>query len=774
MSIETTDAPVTEAKQDDKAIHKEALEEFRLCQAAEKDNREEALKDLKFARLGDQWPEEVRRKREAQGRPCMTFNRMPTFIRAVVNEGRQNKPAIKVHPADDQADPPTAEVINGLIRNIEYSSNADVAYDTGLDFAASCGIGYWRVGMEYSHDDTFDMDLEIQRCANPFAVYGDYESTEADSSDWNRAFVVDKMPRDVFEKKYKGAEKVDWESDTYSKMPEEWSEGKNIMVAEYWRRREVPRTVVLLSDGQVVGEDWLAEEVPDMPGVTNQQIIDQAGVTEVDRRTTRSYKVTQYIMNGVEILETNEWPGKYIPLVPVYGEELNIEGKRHYRSLIRDAKDPQLNFNYWRTTSTENLGLTTKAPWVGKTGSFDTDRDKWEQANTEPYAFLEYDGEVAPTRLGFSGPDAGALQEAMNASDDMKATIGIFDASLGARSNETSGIAINARKQQASNSTFHFIDNQARAIRHTGRILIDLIPHVYNKARIVRVMGEDKKPQNVPVNQPLNGQAGQGEDGTAQVYDLTLGKYDLTVDTGPGFQTKREEAAYGMTELMRALPASAPVIGPHLAKAQDWPGADEIGEQLAALAPGGAQNNPAVQQAQQQIQQLSQELQQCQEQLRGEQADKSLEAQKLQIELFNAQTTRMKTEAELAKGGDMPQDPGALSEADKILLEARVKEHLQAQTIDGNIQLELVRQQGAAAAQAGEGGESDDQGVEKVDPMQQLMEQMALVQKMIAAPRRRTLVRGPDGRALGATDEIDMPADDPAPSDANPGEGTDE
>ncbi len=232
---------------------------------------------------------------------------MPTVIRQVVNDGRQNKPSIKVHPSDDEADPKTADVINGLIRNIEYSSNSDVAYDTGLDFAASCGFGYWRVGMEYSHDDSFEMDLEIQRISNPFSVYGDYASTCADSSDWNRCFVVDSIEKDEFESKYKGKEKVDWESDAYISMPDEWRDGKRIIIAEYWKRTEVARTILLLSNGSVVHEDWMQEPVPDIPGMTNEMLLSATGVTVEDQRETRSYKVCQYIMTGAEILETNEW-----------------------------------------------------------------------------------------------------------------------------------------------------------------------------------------------------------------------------------------------------------------------------------------------------------------------------------------------------------------------------------------------------------------------------------------------------------------------------------
>lgn len=627
-------------KVDAKAIHKEALAEFARCKEAESDNRDAALDDLKFARLGEQWPESVVHKREIEGRPCMTFNRLPTFIRSVVNEGRQNKPAIKAHPADDEADVQTAEIINGLIRNIEYTSNADVAYDTGLDYAASCGFGYWRVGMEYARDDTFDMDLQIQRIPNPFAVYGDYESTEADSSDWKRCFVVDTVDRKTYEKKYKGAEAVDWDSDAYSAMPAEWRDGDNVLVAEYWCRKEVEKIIALMSDGSVVERDWLDMPLPERPGMTNEDLQAMQGNTVVAERTTLSWKVKQYIVSGAELLATNDWPGCYIPIVPVYGEELNVEGKRHFRSLIRDAKDAQRNFNYWRTTSTELVALAPKAPFIGRVGQFNTDADKWATANTDSHPYIEYDadqGEAPPQRQPFAGIPAGALQEALNAADDMKAVIGIYDAGLGARSNETSGLAINARKMESDTSTFHFIDNQARAIRHTGRILIDLIPYVYDKARIVRVMGPDKEAQNIPINQPIS-----GPNGEQQVFDLTVGKYDLTVDTGPSFQTKREEAAYGMVELVRAYPPAAAVIAPHLAKTQDWPESQEIARELALLSPVASQQSPEMQGLQQQAQQMQGIIANLQQQLQALQADKSMDAQKLQIDAYKAETDRIK------------------------------------------------------------------------------------------------------------------------------------
>lgn len=629
-----------------------AKEAYKLCQDAEADNRKEGLDDLRFARLSEQWPDEVKSKRAREGRPTLTFNRMPTFIRSVVNDGRQNKPAIKVHPADDSADIKTAEVINGLIRNIEYTSNADVAYDTGLDFAASCGFGFWRVSMEYAHDDSFDMDLCIERIANPFAVYGDPHSTSADSSDWNVAFVVESMPKEEYEQKYKKSEKIDWDSEQYKSIPDDWRNGEEVVVAEYWTRKEVDREIAKLSDGRTVSVDWLDAEASDTEELMltlqfegqlrNLDLLALNGISVVDTRTTKTYKVKQYILSGAEVLEENDWPGRYIPVVPVYGEELNIEGKRYFRSLIRDAKDAQRNYNYWRTTTTELVALAPKAPWVGAVGQFDTDNDKWQRINVDNVPYVEYDasaGDVPPQRQPFAGVPAGALQEALNSADDMKSIIGIYDASLGARSNETSGRAINARKTESETSTFHFIDNQARAIRHTGRILIDLIPHVYSQPRIIRIMGEDKKPSNVPINQAVQGDPNQQNEQNAGIYDLTAGKYDLTVSVGPGFQTKREEAAYGMTELIRAFPPSAAAIAPALAKTQDWPGAEEIAAKLEALAPKPPDQN---QQMAQQMQQMNQVIGQLQQQLNDKNADRAVESDKTKIDAYNAETNRLK------------------------------------------------------------------------------------------------------------------------------------
>jgi hypothetical protein len=631
----------------DDDLLKEAKDAFQEVEECEHDNRSDALDDLRFARLGEQWPANIVKQRQSEGRPCLTINRMPAFIRQVVNDSRQNKPSIKVHPVDSGADKETADVLNGLIRNIEYSSSADVAYDTATECAIGMGFGYFRIGLDYAHADTFDMDISIDRVSNPFSVYRDPMSTAADSSDWNSAFVVEMMAKKEFEKKYKGAAKVDWDSGAYQGLADPWATEDTVLVAEWWKREEYEKTIYLLSDGTVLSEDRLKALLP---------LLQAQGIEVKGSRKSKCYKVKQCKLTGAEVLDDSyDWPGQFIPIVPVYGDEVDVEGKRYFRSMIRDAKDAQRMFNYWRTTTTELVALAPKTPFIGKKGAFKTDAAKWATANTQSHSYIEHDGDIPPQRQPFVGVPAGAMQEALNASDDMKAIMGLYDASLGARSNETSGRAIMARQREGDVSTFHFQDNMARAIRHAGRILIDLIPFVYDKARIVRVIGEDGTPDSAKINQPTEvidpvtkqPAMQQGENGEpvpmTRIYDLTAGKYDVTVTTGPSFTTRREEAATQMTEMVRAFPDAAPVIGDLIAKNLDWPGADEIAERLKAINPVLNQQNqgPSPEQVKLQIdqQRAAMEAQGKQADMQFKEREAALKERQMQAEF--AHETRM-------------------------------------------------------------------------------------------------------------------------------------
>jgi len=639
----------------------QARKDYERCRDGWHRNQESAREDLRFARLGEQWPAEMERQRRREHRPCLTFNKMPAFIRQVVNDARQNKPSIKVHPQDSGADKRVAEIYDGLIRNIETASDADVATDTAIEHAVGQGFGFWRYNLAYTCDDAFEKDIVVERVANPFTVYGDPRSTAADSSDWDVAFIVTTLSKDEYEREYPEAEKIDWDHD-FRDCPD-WLDGDDVIVAEYWTREKVRGQIVALSDGTIAR----VEEVE-----RRAALLQAAGISIVGApRETETWKVTQRIMSGAEVLKTVDWAGRFIPIVPVYGDEVvDEQGKRHFRSLIRDAKSAQEMYNYWRTTTTELVALAPKAPWIGEEGAFDADPN-WNTANSTSHAKLEYArGTPPPQRQPFSSVPAGALQEALNANDDMKSIIGIYDASLGARSNETSGRAILARQREGDVSTFHFIDNLSRAIRHGGRILLDLIPRVYSTERMVRILGEDLAPASVkvaPTGRPVTEQADETGRIVDRIYDLTAGKYDLTVTAGPSFTTRREEAALQMESFIQKVPQAAPLIGDLYADALDWPLADKIGARLKLLLPpqlqeGGGQPPPGgpaippqvqlqMQQGMELIDRQGRQLQQAQQRIQAlEQAaqlkarELDLKEQALRISGFEAETQRIEAE----------------------------------------------------------------------------------------------------------------------------------
>lgn len=659
-------------KKDDKLT--QYRDRFEVAKSALSENHDMGLEDLRFAKLGEQWPEKIRNQREADGRPVLTINKMQTFIRQVVNDARQNKPAIKVKAVDSAADTKTAQVLDGLIRNIEYTSHADISYDTAVECAVTNGFGYIRVGIDYAYEDAFDMDINIDRVINPFAIYPDPNATCADGSSWNECFVVDRLSKSAFKAKYPDAEVIDFDDDKWAQADGDWLNDDGVLVAEFWQRKEEDQEIVLTSDGRVFSKEDL---------MTDEDLLTamEAGVIQVvDERVTKAYKVTQTIMTGAEVIETNDWAGKYIPIVPVYGDEFSVEGKRYFRSLVNPAKDAQRQFNYWRTTATELVALAPRAPYIGPTGAFDTDADNWQTAHKENHAYLEYDGDQPPIRQPMdSGAAGGALQEALNASDDIKSTIGMYDASLGARSNETSGKAIMARQREGDVATFHFTDNLTRAIRQVGRIVVDLIPSVYDKPRMLRVLGEDGQEHLQEVNKgqevPHIGRDGKPEqDDNGQVilamHDLTVGKYDVAVEAGPSFTTRREEAATQMTEMIRSFPQAAPVLGAPLARNMDWPQADEIAEKLAKLDPTNENKLPpevqkAMEEGKQKIQELTQQNQQLEQQVSQDMA-------KSQSDIAKANVDREKINLEHEKLRVEKQKLGL--ESEKMAHDLRVKQ----------------------------------------------------------------------------------------------------
>lgn len=565
---------------------------FKESQDVSSFSRAAAEDCIRFARLGKQWPSDIERVRSDDHRPCLVINRLPAFIRQIVNDARMSKPAIVTRPVDNGADPKTSSVINGIVRHIERASTADVAYDTAIDHAVTSSFGFIRLDMDYAHADSFDMELRVERISNPLNVYWDVSSTRYDAKDWTYAFIMDEIEEREFKRKYgKKTDAINFSADIHPRATTDAVE--SVVVAESWYKETKTRKLLLIRfmDGteQVIREQVLEERM--------ESGLILPGSFEVAREREAEYgQVTRCILSGADVLEETEWQGSTIPIAPVWGDEVIIDGRRHFRSMVTDAMDPQRQFNYWRSAATELVALSPKAPFVAPLGSIPPqERAKWETANIRSHSILFYDASqgAMPQRQPFAGIPAGAVNQAMLNADDIKAVIGLHDASLGAQGNETSGRAILARQREGDVSNFHFIDNLNRAIRYLGQCMVELIPHVYSTREAVRILGED----NTETLVRLNPNPGQGtilnDDGEPVMYDLSVGHYDVDVKAGPSFGTQREEAREAMLEIIRSVPGAAQYMADLLFETFDWPGAEKLTErakmlveaQIAQLAP---------------------------------------------------------------------------------------------------------------------------------------------------------------------------------------------
>lgn len=592
-----------------KEILEKARERFKLAIDAEQEIRELAEEDLRFS-AGEQWPDDIKTSRQLDNRPCLTINRLPQFIHQITNDQRQNRPSIKVSPVDDKADIETAKIYQGLIRHIEYSSDADIAYDTAFDSAVRASFGYFRIVTEYCDPFSFDQEIKIKRIKNRFAAVLDPNYQQPDGSDANWGFVFEDVNKDDYKDQHPDTELAqsdDW--DSLGALTDGWVNKNTCRIAEYFYKVYEKISIVHLNTGEVFNKKDLPEVLP-------------PEVKIIDERTSMVPVVKWCKINGYEIIEETDWPGKWIPIIPVLGEELDINGKRVLEGVVRHAKDSQRMYNYWATSETETIALAPRAPYVGFAGQFKGFEQKWKTANTRNHAYLEVNvddgnGKVfpsLPTRNVFEPPVQAITQARMLASDDLKSTTGIYDAALGAKSNENSGIAIQRRNVQAQTSNFHFIDNLNKSIRHGGRIIVDLIPHIYDTARAIRILGDDDKEEIIRINDEFE------RKGERVKYDLGVGKYDVTVSTGPSYQTKRQESAAAMLELSTKVPQMMNVAPDLVVKSLDIPDADPLAERLKKTLPPGLADDdenkkPLPPQVTAQMQQMNQMIEALTQQL---------------------------------------------------------------------------------------------------------------------------------------------------------------
>ena len=584
----------------------EARTRFADCLAAQSEWRQQSMDDLKFSRLGEQWSKGDKDLRN--NRPMLTINKTNTFNNYVVNEIKQNRSKPKARPFDDKADIDTANVISAHIDHI-YLNRGEGAVDTAMDYAVSCSMGFFRVITDYV-GDTFDQELIVKRIPNPFRVVMPFNlCEEEDFSDAPYCFIISKIKKEEFKKRYSKVDITGW--DSIGEGIGNWFGDDYIVVAEYFK-------------------------------------CDYEYVTRTEGDQTREYrkkKITWYKLCGNAVLSEKEWLGSYIPVIAIMGQEVDIDGKKEFISLTRFAKDPQKFFNYAKSCEAEVLGLAPKSPWLIAEGQQEGNERMWKEANTVAYSALVYkpitlNGQAVPPpqRIPSAQVPTGLANAAATASEDMKETIGLWSANLGASGNETSGKAINARARQGSTSNFHFYDNTNKALKYLGKILLELIPKVYTGPRMIRIMGEDHKEEIVRVNQQYN------RNGKDVIYDLTAGQYDIVMDSGPSYASRRQEVEENLGGLMQKLP---PEMGAAIAdiyvRNMDFPDSSAMADRLRNMVPpqalkkeGDNKIDPAmvqqmgqtIQQQQQLMQQMDNTIQQMTKELADKDKDREVQIDK--------------------------------------------------------------------------------------------------------------------------------------------------
>jgi len=591
----------------DDTIPGEAVDFLRRSNDWHSHNRQEWLDDLNFS-FGQQWSVQMQNTRHLDGRPWFVVNETDTYIRQVCNQIRQQRPRGVAHGINNQADEKIAQIITGVSRHIDQISDADVAYDTAVNFQVRMGIGYWRLVGEYCGDKSFDQDIKVKPVYNPFTVGFDPHSRSMDGSDQMECMISDMISKEVFRQEYPDADESNFTFRAVGDITGDWIEKDSIRVAEYYKIERQRDILIKTSDGNTFWKN----ELPD------PELLKKVGVKVVGDRESWRKLVKWYKCTAVQTIDSRTLPGIYIPVVPVYGEKVLIEGKERIFGMTRGAKDPQRMINFWNTSTAEIVAMAAKAKWLVGEGQIEGFEKVWEQANVSNYAYLPYKTSddsgnpmPAPIRIQPEPPPEGAMSVAANAHLNLQRVMGMIDPAQRIAGN-ASGKALNADQQNSDISNFHFYDNFTRGLKHSERIKLSWIRHYYPERRVMRIIGDDGKPDMITINDTQA--VGKIEN------DVTVGEYDVVMETGPGYNSKRQEAYAMMTDLAKAYPPLMQIAGDLLFRNSDMPGADVIADRMAAQNPlaqidDKSEVPPAAQmkikQQEQAIQQLQQQLQQA-------------------------------------------------------------------------------------------------------------------------------------------------------------------
>ena len=669
------------------------------------DNRDHALQCLKFRNL-EQWDPEVKNMREKDpegARPCLVMDKTNQYLNQVINDYRQNRPAIKVRPVDSGGDEEVAEVFNGIIRHIEDASSADVAYENAYENAVDGGYGYFRIITEYCDPMSVDeQDIRIVPVKNRFTVLLDPERQYPHRPPkWG--FVIEKMQRKEFREAYPDANPMDFETD--GRIFNNWSFADYVIVAEYFYIESVEKKICACADGKTYEEAKIPEGV--------QKLLGSDGKPR--ERTTRLPQVKWCKMTAAEVLERRDWAGKFVPILEVTGTELDIEGKSVKSGLLKGAMTPQTVHNYAVSSFVEGVMLAPRASWVAAEGQIEGYEELYRTANRRSISVLPYKPVVAdggvpvppPQRVNPPGLSSGWLQTMQNSEHDIQASMGMYAQTTLGLGDANSGKQEMMQQRRGDTATFHYADNAARAIRFAGTQLVDLIPKIYDTARVVRILGEDGESDQAEINPKQQAPVRKIKDETGavrKIYNLGVGKYDVTVTVGASYATKRVEAVEWLTQIIQAQPDLIHVAGDILFRNMDAPGADELAKRFKALLPPQVQalqsedDGPVVQtprgpvsiaEAGQIIAQLEQSNAQAQQVLQSrEMAVKQAEAQRVTVDAGKLDLDRHKEAAVQAV------------RTQELDLEAAKVAILEYQAHTARMQVEAANAAAAAADQA--------------------------------------------------------------------------
>lgn len=591
----TTDTVKLEPTDDDKIIA-EAKERMKKVLGWESVCRQRFVDDTKFyngdSYNGYQWEGDLLRTRVDDDRPSLTINKTRVFCMLITNDAKKNLPNIKVVATGGSATKESAEVYEGLVRHIEYKSKAEDVYDNAMCSQVQGGWGCWRVVTEYADTDSFNQSIFIRAIKDPLTVCLDPDTKMPDKSDARWAIVFEDMPRERFEEEY---------PEYKGKLPRStldtqgWVTDKSVRVAEYYRKAvkkdkliaiEMPNGTPRVFRESKVSGDERAKLLKD--------------ITKINEREIEDTVIEWFKIAGDDILMKTTSPGQYIPVVMIVGEETVIEGELDRKGHVRALADPQRMYNYNASAAVEFGALQTKTPWVAPTAAIEEFEEYWNTANVKNYSVLPYkhrDGDgndiPQPTRPGPPQTSPAYEQGMQNSGRDMMMVSGQHQAMLGQETNERTGKALLVKQRQGDTSTYHFIDGLARGIYLTGKIIIDMIPFIYDTQRVVRILHQDGSEQQITVD-PQQQQAliqQMNRKVEAVIFNPTVGKYDIQVDVGPGYETRRQEAFQAISEVLSFRPELAALIGDLLFQAADFPMSKEIAERLKRMVPPQALND---------------------------------------------------------------------------------------------------------------------------------------------------------------------------------------